>query len=320
MRAVVYERYGSPDDLELREVERPSAGPGQVVVKIRASSLNSWDWELLVGTFQGRMGFVSPRRPKHPVLGADVAGTVEEVGDGVSGLVPGDEVYGDLSAVGWGGLAEYVATDASALRAKPGSIPFTDAAALPQAGLLAAQALEARGGVGDGDRVLFIGAGGGVGTFAIQLARAAGAEVTAVDRADKLDALRDLGADQVIDHETSDPSNWGEGFDRIVDAVAVHPLATYRRALAADGVCLLVGGRTWTILRAGLSSVVPWGDRRVSLLIHRPNQGLDDLGARVAQGQVRAVIDRTFPLEEAADAFRHYATGGFVGKIVITVG
>jgi NADPH:quinone reductase-like Zn-dependent oxidoreductase len=254
------------------------------------------------------------------VLGADVAGTVEQVGEGVSGFAPGAEVHGDLAAVGWGALADYVAADAGAFTVKPSTISFAEAAAIPQAGLLAAQALAARRPVSEGDRVLLIGAGGGVGTFAIQLAKAAGAEVTAVDRADKLDALRGLGADHVIDHETTDTSAWAPPYDLIVDAVAVHRPRTYQRALADDGRCLLVGGRTRVILATALSWVLPLvGTRQVSVLIHRPNDGLDDLGARVAQGQVRPVIDRTFPLDEAPDAFRHYASGRFVGKVVVTV-
>ena len=198
MKAIVYERYGSPDDLELKDVEKPVPRDNEVLVQVHAASVNSWDWEQLIGTLQGRLG--GPFRPKNKILGADIAGRVEAVGKDVTKFMPGDEVFGDLSACGWGGFAEYVCAAENALVLKPAAMSFEQAAAIPQAGLLALQGLRDTGKIRQGQKVLINGAGGGVGSFAIQIAKMHGTEVTGVDSAEKQDAMREFGADHVIDY------------------------------------------------------------------------------------------------------------------------
>ncbi|MDY7102594.1 MAG: NAD(P)-dependent alcohol dehydrogenase [Actinomycetota bacterium] len=319
---MVYDHYGSPDDLELRDVPEPEPTDDEVLVRVRASSLNSWDRDLLVGNFMGRLGVTAPLRPRHHVLGADIAGVVERVGAGVDRFRPGDEVYGDVSAHRWGGFAEYVTAPQRLLAAKPASIDFGEAAALPQAGVLALQSLRLGVRPAPGARVLLIGAGGGVGTLGIQLAANDGAEVTAVDRADKLDALTALGAKHVVDHTVADPLDAEGRYDLIVDVVAHHRLRAYRAALAPGGSCALVGGATGLMLRAAIGGALPsrGSDRHVRLLVHRPNSDdLAELAAMIDAGDLRPVVDRRFPLADVPEAFRYYETGATVGKIVITL-
>ncbi len=201
MQAVVFEKYGFPDVLDLKEVAKPVPRDNEVLVKVQAASVNSWDWELLRGTpFANRLAFGLFKPRKINILGCDIAGRVEAAGKGVKQFQPGDEVFGDLSRCGWGGFAEYLCAPANALALKPTSMTFEQAAAFPQAGLLALQALRYKGQVQPGQKVLFNGAGGGVGTLGVQMAKSFGAEVTGVDSTDKLDVMRSTGADHVIDY------------------------------------------------------------------------------------------------------------------------
>jgi NADPH:quinone reductase-like Zn-dependent oxidoreductase len=220
MQAIVYDRYGSPDALKRREVAKPWPSDDEILIAVYASSVNSWDWDLL----HGRPVLVrlaqAPRRPKFPILGADIAGRVEAVGAHVTRFRPGDEVFGDLSGGRWGGFAEYVCARADALAMKPAAIAFDEAAALPQAGVLALQGLRYAGPIQPGQAVLINGAGGGVGTLAVQIAKSFGADVTGVDTASKLDLIRALGADQVIDYARDDFASGSRRYDLILDLVA----------------------------------------------------------------------------------------------------
>ncbi len=201
MKAIVYTKYGSPDVLELKEVEKPTPKDNEVLIKVYAASVNSWDWDRLRGTFQGRLGAV--RKPKNRILGADIAGRVEAVGSNANQFQPGDEVFGDISgfrARDWGGFAEYVCAREDLLALKPASMTFEEAAAVPQAGVLALQGLRDKRQIQPGQNVLINGAGGGVGTFAVQIAKSFGAKVTGVDSARKLDMLCKIGSDHVIDY------------------------------------------------------------------------------------------------------------------------
>lgn len=317
MRAVRYERYGGPERLRVVETPTPEPGPGQVLVRVHAASVNSWDWDLLRGRpLFARMG--GPFRPRMRVLGADVAGEVVALGEGASGFAVGDRVHGDLSGAGWGGFAEFVAADATALRRIPDAIGFVDAAALPQAGGLAVQGL-ALAKVGQGDRVLVNGAGGGAGTLAVQLAHRAGAIVTAVDRADKLELLTRLGATHAID--LADPAAAvppDSGYDAIIELVAQRRLREYQAMLAPGGRFVIVGGRMGIIFATfAFGSRVGRDGRSYQLLAAEPNGGLEELDARVATGEVHPVIDAVLPLAEVPEALRRIGAGDVHGKLVI---
>lgn len=319
MRAVVYERYGPPDVLRVADVDPPVPAKGEVLVRVRAASINSWDWDLLTGTFQGRLGFMAWRRPRFATLGADLAGDVEAVSPDVTDLAAGDEVFGDVSASGFGGLADRVAVPASALAVKSAQMTFEQAAAMPQAGLLALQALRAKGRVESNHKVLVNGAGGGVGTFAVQIAHAAGAEVTGVDHAAKLDTVRAIGADHVMDYAQQDFTRSHERYDLIVDVVATRPVGAYRRALAAHGTAVIVGGSVPRLLGVAMFGRMPGTERRrSSLLMYKPRRdGLLALNGLFEAGDVTPVIDRVYPLEETSEAFRRFGGGGVTGKLVV---
>jgi NADPH:quinone reductase-like Zn-dependent oxidoreductase len=318
---MVYTRYGGPDDLHLQAVPTPSPNANEVLVHIHASSINAWDWDLLRGRpYLTRLsgGF---RGPKHRIIGADVAGRIEAVGEGVTRFQPGDTVFGDVSGSGWGGFAQYVSVQESVLATMPDGLTFEQAAAIPQAGVLALQALRKLEPL-DGQRLLIIGAGGGVGTFAVQLARNQGAIVTVVDRADKLDMLRSLGASRTLDFQTEDFADAAQSQDAIVDMVMQRSLLDYQRVLAPGGRLVVVGGQTGRIFQMlALGPVLSRASgKRLGLLIHRPNRtDLETLGELVATGQVVPVIDRTYPLARLPEAFRSFGAGNVRGKVVISV-
>jgi len=318
MRAVRYERYGGPERLHLVELPTPEPAPGEVLVRVRAASLNSWDWDLLRGRpMIARIGGLF--RPRLPVLGADVAGEVAAVADGVTEFAVGDRVHGDLSSAGWGGFAEFVAAPVTDLRRIPDGIGYVDAAALPQAGGLALQGLRlAR--VGAGDHVLVNGAGGGAGTLAVQLARRAGADVTAVDRADKLDLLTRLGATRAIDladPAAAQPPPKG-GYDAILELVARRGLRDYRSLLAPRGRFVIIGGRMRVILATfAFGAAMGRDGRSYRVLAAHANEGLEELDAVVAAGEVHPVIDAVLPLAGVPEALRRIGAGDVHGKLVI---
>ncbi len=321
MKAVVHDRYGSPDVLRLEDVPAPSPAPDDVLVRVRAASLNSWDWDLLTGTpraFRLAHGLL---RPRHRVLGADVAGHVEAVGDRVTRFAPGDEVFGDLSAHRWGGFAELAVAPEAAWTRKPPSMSVEQAAALPQAGCMAEQGLVDDGGIQPGHAVMINGGGGGVGTFAIQIARAIGAEVTAVDRTDKLDTMRALGADRVLDYTREDFAREASRYDLILDVTAHRSMFAYARALRRGGTYVMLGGAPGRILQ--LVVVGPWiswrQGKRMRLSIAKPNHGLAALIERFEAGTLTPVIDRVYALDEVPEAFRHFGRGAH-GKLVVRVG
>ncbi len=324
MKALVRQRYGSPDVLELAEIDRPELGDDQLLVKVHAASLNASDVEILTArpAYVRLVGF-GFRRPKVRILGSDVAGRVEAVGRSVTRFAPGDEVLADVFHHGLGGFAEYVSIPESApLVRKPESLPFEEAAAIPQAAVIALQGIRDRGRVEAGQRVLINGAGGGAGTFAVQLASSAGAEVTAVDRASKLDLLRSIGADHVVDYTREDFTEKGRRYDLILDLAAHRSIFDHRRLLTPNGVYAMVGGSMASILRAAVLGPVisRTGSRRMGILPVLPNrQDLADATERVADGRLTCVIDRRYPLREAAEAFRHLGAGRACGKVVLTM-
>jgi NADPH:quinone reductase-like Zn-dependent oxidoreductase len=322
MKAVVYTQYGPPERLQFKDVAQPIPKNDEVLVRVHASSVNSWDWDLLRGTPLLTRLDGGLLKPRHTILGADVAGRIESIGSGVSHFHPGDEVFGDLSGCGWGGFAEYVCARESALALKPDGLTFEEAAAVPQAGVLALQGLRKAGRIRKGQRILINGAGGGVGTFAVQIAKAFGAEVTGVDGTAKLEMLRSLGAVHVIDYTSEDFTRNGKRYDLILDVVADRSIVDYRRALRRNGRYVMVGGSTTTLLQvASLGTMASMiGDKRLGILVHRPSRrDLNYLKSLIEAGKLAPVIDRCYSLREVPDALRYFGMGQVTGKVVIAV-
>ena len=320
MKAIIYTKYGPPDVLQLKEVEKPAPKDDEVLVKVHAASVNSWDWDLLRGKpLLIRMWGLF--KPKYRILGADMAGRVEAVGKNANRFRPGDEVFGDLCECGWGGFAEYVCAREDALAKKPASMAFEQAAAVPQAAVMALQGVRDMGQIQSGQKALINGAGGGVGTFAIQMAKTFGAEVTGVDRADKLDTMRSIGADHVIDYTREDFTKLGRSYDLILDTAAYHSIFDYKRVLNPAGIYVMVGGSTARIFQAMLLGplISMTGGNKMGSLMHKPSKNLADIMELFEAGKVKPVIDRRYPLSEVADAFRYFGEGRARGKIIITV-
>ncbi len=320
MKAIVCTKYGPPEVLQLKEVAKPTAKDNEVLIKVHAASLNAADFEYLRGTpFMVRLA--APLKPTFKIFGSDIAGRVDAVGRKVKQFQPGDEVFGDLSLCGFGAFAEYVCASESALALKPASMTFEEAAALPQAAVLALQGLRDKRQIQPGQKVLINGAGGGVGTFAVQIAKYFGAEVTGVDSTRKLDMLRSLGADQVIDYTKEDFTKNGHHYDRILDVAAHHSIFDYKRALSPEGIYLMVGGSTAAIFQGFLLGpfISMKGSKKMGILIHKPNKDLAFIKELFEAGKVLPVIDRRYPLSEAAGAFRYLEEGHAQGKVVITM-
>jgi NADPH:quinone reductase-like Zn-dependent oxidoreductase len=316
MRAVVYDEYGPPDVLRIEEIPKPAPGPGQVLVEVAATSVNLSDWEGLHGT-PAYARFGGLRRPGRRVLGSDIAGWVESVGSGVTRFRPGDAVYGDNLAL-MGGFAQYTVAPESALAHKPAALTFAQASTLPQAGAIAIQGTAA---AGPGRRVLINGAGGGSGSFAIQLARNAGAHVTGVDNADKLDHMRSLGADRVIDYRSEDYTRTGP-YDLVLDLVAHRSVFAYRRALARGGRYLCVGGPVRTlleILTVGTVTGLMTGRRIQVMAVRLGPKHFEPLADECLAGQVDIHIDRTYPLDEVPQALAFHGEGHALGKVVVDI-
>ena len=322
MKAIVYKKYGSPDVLEFKEIEKPAPKDNEVLIKVHAASINSWDWDMLTGRpleYRLMSGLLKPTKTK--ILGCDIAGRIEAVGRNINQFHPGDDVFGDLCEGLWGGFAEYVCARENEIMLKPAGMTYEEAAATPQAGLLALQGLCDRREIKPGQRILINGAGGGVGTFAIQMAKSFGAEVTGVDSTGKLDTMRSLGADHVIDYTQEDFTKNGKCYDLILDVKTDRSIFDYRRALSSNGIYVTVGGRSARILQlVFLGSLISMtGSKKLTLIMHKPNKDLNILNELIESGKVKPVIDRCFPLSETAEAFQYFGEGHFKGKIVIAV-
>jgi NADPH:quinone reductase-like Zn-dependent oxidoreductase len=326
MRAVVHDEYGSPDVLRLEEIDRPPLEEGGVLVRVRAAAVNPPDIVGLMGVpYVVRPAF-GLRRPRSRVRGSDLAGVVEEVGRNVSGLRVGDEVFGDVGPQA-GAFAEVAAATPDLLAPKPAGLTFEEAAAVPMSGLTALGALRDVAGVRPGQRVLITGAGGGIGTFAVQIAKAMGAEVTGVCSTGKLDLVRSLGADHVVDYTREDFTEGAERYDVVLDNVLRHSLTELVRVVNREGMVIANGGQFWKrltgavgviLIRAPLLSlVVPQRIRHVTLSHKR--EGLLALTELLESGRVKPVIGRTYPLSETPAALADFAAGHARGKLVISV-
>lgn len=321
MRAIVRERYGGAEVLHPATVADPGVDGDRIRIRIEAMSLNRSDWETLTGR-PAYVRMAAPFRPRDRILGSDVAGVVDAIGPEVSRFAVGDRVFGDLLYEEPHCLAEQVAvTESAPLAPIPDGISAVDAACLPQGGALALQALTEPVAVGPGDRVLVIGGGGGAGTFALQIARHLGAEVHGVDRGEKLDLMRSLGASEVFDHTREDFATSGHRYTRIVDLVGRRPLRASRRVLADDGVYFMVGGSVPRLLEVLISGGITTRrtERTMRVLAAKPNrEKLEHLARLVSDGSLAPVIDGVHPLEEAAAAMARLGAGESLGKIVIT--
>jgi NADPH:quinone reductase-like Zn-dependent oxidoreductase len=320
MRAIVYERYGSPEVLGIREVETPVVGDRDVLIRVEAASVNRSDWEGLIGKpLYARMGGLW--RPRNSILGSDVAGRVVEVGSAVDLFRPGDEVFGDVMYHGGSAFAEYVCVPETApIVHKPTTVTFAQASTLPQAALIALQGMSGR--IEPGDRVLVNGGGGGAGAFALQMAKAAGAEVTGVDNPLKQDFMRSLGADHVLDYTRMDYTKTDTGYDLILDLVCERSMFAIRRAVAPGGRYAVVGGSVGALLSAAtVGRLLSTGGRRIGVLMVRPNkEDLVRVADMVVTGALRTTIERTYPFEGVPEALRHLGEGRALGKLVIEIG
>ena len=325
MKAIVYTEYGPPDVLQLKEVEKPTPKDDQVLVKVHAVSANAADRRFMRGlpfAFRFEMGFP---KPKTTILGADIAGRVEAVGRSVTQFQPGDDVFGDISLWGWGGFAEYVSVPETALVLKPAKVTFEEAAAAPTAALTALQGLRDKGQIQPGQKVLINGASGGVGTFAVQIAKSFGAEVTGVCSTGKLDTTRSIGADHVIDYTQEDFTRNGQHYDLILDVAANRSASDYRRALSPNGICVVAGFTTMSHMIFQVVFLGSWMSMTGSVKIGTMGSTVTNqkdllfIGELLETGQVVPVIDRRYPLSETAEAMRYLEEGHARGKVVITV-
>jgi NADPH:quinone reductase-like Zn-dependent oxidoreductase len=311
MKAVLYDKSNSPGVLTLREVKKPVPLGNEVLVKIIAVSVNAADYRSM------RMGII----PKREIFGADIAGVVEAAGKDTEKFKVGDEVFGDLASFGFGGFAEYVAVPERALALKPEDIAFEDAAAVPMASVTALQAMRDKGHIKPGQKVLIYGAGGGVGTYAVQLAKYFGAEVTAVSSTKNAELLKSLGVDHVIDYCKEDFNENGEHFDLIMAVNGNRPLSFYKRLLSPNGICVVVGGSLSQVVKTMLfGAILSFGSRKIQVLAAKPNvKDLEFIIKLVQEGKVKPVIDRRYPLQETPEAMRYLGEGHARGKVVINV-
>lgn len=319
MRAIVYHKYGTPDVLKLEEVDKPTPKDDEVLIKVYAVSINDWDLGLLDGDFINRL-LNGLRKPKRKILGSDIAGQVEAVGKNVTLFKPGDEVYGDLSGR-WGGFAEYVCARENALALKPSTMNFAQAAAIPQAAMLAVQGLIDIGKIKEGQKLLINGAGGGVGTFGIQIAKLYGVEATGVDHTGKLDMLRSMGFDHVIDYTKEDFTTNGKYYDLILDVKTNRSMFSYARALSPNGVYVTVGGSMARLLQALLLAplIRMIYKKHIRIVALKTNKDLAYMNKLFESGKVKPVIDGPYKLDEVPEAFRLFGKGEHKGKVVIVL-
>jgi NADPH:quinone reductase-like Zn-dependent oxidoreductase len=316
MKAFVYERYGPPETLRMAEVDRPVPDAEDVLVKVLAASVNAADWHLMRGRPLFSRATLGLLRPKHRILGVDIAGQVEAVGSGVARFKPGDEVYANLLDHGYGGFAEYVSVPVGALSLKPASLSFEEAAAVPMAAVTALQGLRRHGELQPTQTVLINGASGGVGTFAVQIAKAHGAEVTGVTSTRNLDLVRSLGADHVVDYTTTDLIGDGRRYDLILDTVGNKSVADLRRALAEGGKAAVTG---FTSVARLLAVSLRGGKDVAQVQAHVTTKDLELLSELVEAGKVRPLIDRRYRFADIPAAIAYLEQGRARAKVVVAV-
>lgn len=321
MKAITFEKYGNPGNLLLKEVEMPQPRDNEVLIKVNATSINDWDLGLITGKpFIIRILF-GLRKPKINIPGVDVAGIIESVGKNISDFKPGDEVYGDLSASNFGTFAEFVCAKESAIALKPKNMSFEDAAALPHAGMLAVQGLIDTGRIKTGQNILINGAGGGVGTLGIFITRQYKARVTGVDSAEKLEMLKKLGYERVIDYKQNDFTTEKDQYDLILDVKMNRPVVRYARALKRNGRYVTVGGSIPRILAASISApfIALFRKKYIKVLGLKPNKDLNYISNMYEKKQIKPELDGPYTLEELPRLMKYFAKGKHKGKIIITI-
>lgn len=320
MKAIVNQKYGDPDRIEIKDMGRPVPGIREVLVNVHATSVNYNTWMFVTGSpFVGRF-FVGLAKPKIKTPGNDLAGIVEEVGSDTTRFKPGDAVYGDLAEYGFGTLAEYVCAPEHALSPKPANLSFEEAAAVPEAGLVALQALRDSGQISAGMTVLINGSSGGIGSFAVQLAKYFGAEVTGVCSSRNAELVLSLGADHVIDYTREDFSQNREAYDLILGTAGYRSLSEYKQVLKPGGRYVCTGGSMKQVFQAILlGPLVSTREKKLMSMAVKPNKDLEFMTDLIESGKVKPVIDRQFPLSETAEALRYYGEGRTRGKVVISI-
>ena len=321
MKAIVLTKYGSPDVLQLNEVPKPTPKDDEVLIKVHAASVNDWDWALMRGKpFMIRL-LCGLLKPKYKIPGVDIAGQVEAVGRNQKKFQPGDEVFGDLSECGFGGFAQYVCASENALTLKPVNMTFEEAAAIPHAAMLAVQGLRDKGQIQQGQKLLINGAGGGVGTFGVQIAKLYGVEVTGVDSSGKLDMLRSKGFDHVIDYKQEDFTKNRQSYDLILDVKTNRSIFDYARSLSPNGTYVTVGGSMTRLFQALILG--PWisifSKKNIRILALKPNKDLAYMNELFEAGKLKPVIDGPYKLSEVPKAIQYFGEGKHQGKIIITV-
>jgi NADPH:quinone reductase-like Zn-dependent oxidoreductase len=319
LKAIVYTKYGGPEVLQFKEIEKPEPGDDEILVRVYAASINDWDWGLLDGDFINRI-LNGIRKPKRQILGSDIAGRVEQVGKNITKFKVGDEVYGDLSGR-WGGFAEYTCAPEKMLALKPATMSFEQAAAIPQAAILAVQGLIDKGKIRSGQKLLINGAGGGVGTFGVQIAKQYGVEVTGVDSTSKLDMMRSIGFDHVIDYTKEDFTRNGQRYDLILDAKTNRSMFNYARALSPKGTYVTVGGSLGLLLQALLLAplIRMISKKHIRIVALKQNKDLAYMNKLFEAGKVKSIIDGPYKLHELPEAFRIFSKSSHKGKLVITM-
>jgi NADPH:quinone reductase-like Zn-dependent oxidoreductase len=316
MRAFVYERYGPTENLRLAEVDRPVPAAGEVLVKVLAASVNAADWHVLRGKPLFSRATLGLLRPKHQILGVDIAGQVEALGSGVTGFQPGDQVYANLLDHGYGGFAEYVSVPVGPMASKPASLSLEEAAAVPMAAVTALQGLGRHGQLQPGQTVLINGGSGGVGSFAVQIAKAAGAEVTAVTSTGNLELVRSLGADHLVDYTTTDALGDGRRYDRVLDTVGNRSVAELKGALAEGGKAAVTG---FTSVRRLLGVSLRGGKDIAQVQAHVSAKDLELLSALIEAGKVRPQIDRRYQFADLPAAIAYLEQGHARAKVVVAM-
>ncbi len=322
MYAIVATTYGPPDLLQLQTVAKPSPQENEVLIKIHATAVNDYDWSFVRGKpYLYRLMF-GLLKPKQQIPGMELAGVVEALGANATSFAVGDAVYGDISSYGFGSFAEYICIHEKAFVRKPATMSFEEAAAIPHAAMLALQGLRDVGEIQTGQKVLINGAGGGMGTFGLQIAKLVDAEVTGVDAGDKLETMKSLGFDHVIDYKQEDFTTKGEHYDLILDAKTNRPTLHYLRALRPNGRYVTVGGNLAQLLQAWL--LKPWISRfshkQVHVLSLQPNKDLAYINELFEAGKIKPVIDGPYPLREVPQAIVRFGAGKHTGKVIISVG
>lgn len=321
MNAIVLTKYGTPADLELRAVAKPTPRDHEVLIRVHASAVNDWDWALLTGQPFFMRAFIGVLRPKLPIMGCEVAGRIEAVGAKVRTLHPGDDVYGDLSESGFGGFADFVCAPEQSVVRAPRNLSYEQAAAIPHAAMLAHQSLHDIAHISEGQQLLINGAGGGVGTLGVQIAKRHGIEVTGVDSTSKQDFLLSVGFDHAIDYTQDDFTQTGRRYDVILDTRSTRSPCACVRALRPGGTYVTVGGSTPRLLQCVAFSrwIAATRKKRVRVLALKPNHGLAGMTDLIETGTVVPVIDTVFPLADVPQAIRRFGEACHHGKIIISM-